>query len=302
MTTNASPARPAKRNQLNSTPRWAQTLFVAAGMFGLLHLTGASAQTIGTAPTAPASGVVADPALASDNVPEPQAQDISQLDVEAAAAIGACWDVPSRWTGKSGGKVTDVLNLIVCLGPNASWTRVFEQLAALPGRRFDRVFPLPDYVAPWRRVYHPVSLPFFSGSRCINPVTVNVNFYGDQFQDFSAREGGCNFVSSFGRVRGDGGFNHFRAWRQRGSGAWFIGASTEEFCISVFPQQGASHCIVSYNDGRNLLVGNLAAAARKGGWRFQNYRFRAYAPGSIEQLDRRRTPYDGYVNLVLIGF
>lgn len=227
--------------------------------------------------------------------------DASKLSFETRAAIGACWDQPARWTGQVSGHDTDPINIIVCLSDQLSWDQVFSKLQELPGTVFDRIWPMPDYQAPWREVFAPNSPPRFKDNHCINTVQANVNSRGEQDQDVSAREGGCHPVSLFGRGIRDGvGINHFRNWTQTASKARFIAASTEEFCVADYIKP--NHCVVSYNGGRDRLVANFEQAAQRGQWPFASVAFKAMEDGSITQHDGRSVPYDGYVRLVLIGF
>lgn len=208
-----------------------------------------------------------------------------------AAAARSCWSAPRRWLLQAGGKDSDVVNLVICLNHGVTWSEVFSALEKLPGRKVVRRFA-PDYLAPWRRVLHPVKVSDLLGKHCINPVNGNIDARGPRAQDFSAREGGCKtlFVK---------GTDHFRVWQQRPSMALFVAASTERVCRSgVKP----THCVISYDQGRELLFRNLAVAATKAHLRFSGgvYTFQS-GGGRLKQADGSWTHYDGRARVVTLS-
>jgi hypothetical protein len=78
-------------------------------------------------------------------------------------------------------------------------------------------------------------------------------------QNLSAREGGLDTLT-------DSNIDHFRAWQQQSSGAWFIAASKEDWEWKVPDVWDSYHHVTSYDEGRDKLVADIIAAADAKGW------------------------------------
>jgi hypothetical protein len=145
----------------------------------------------------------------------------------------------------------DPLNVVISARSTVSFSTLFKALLALPGRYVGST------VKPWGQVYGTTtpSNPFgWPSGYCINWLTATPGpADAARHQDSSAREGGCDptALATFG-------INHFRAWSQSG-GAWMIAASTE------YPGCGG-HCVLSYDNGRDLLVSDIQSAAQNNNW------------------------------------
>jgi hypothetical protein len=92
----------------------------------------------------------------------------------------------------------------------------------------------------------------FVNGECINPVQASVNAGSPAVtQQFAMRPLGCSPPHFFSRRQESPLQNHFRAWPQNASGAWFLAVSEEHFCPPHI-----AHCIDSngFNKGRFDLV------------------------------------------------
>lgn len=238
-------------------------------------------------------GVDEPPNMASPHLMAQQQQQSSEQlqsqDVQAAA-LRPCWNTPNRWLGQVDGKDTDALNMIVCLDHGVTWSRVFDALKDLPGRKFDRRWPWPSIRVPWREVRPPVSL---RDGHCINGVKASLDGRGWLEQGFSGREEGCGSI-----LRSQ--VNHFRVWQQQSSAALFIGVSTDSPCLRDYVKP--SHCVDSYDGGRALLYADLLKASANAGLKTNAAWFTAVpGGGSLKQADGASVRYDGKVWVVWIS-
>lgn len=246
--------------------------------------------------TSVASATTVTPGAVVGEPPEPaevaQASEAApNLDMGASEALLAtaasrlpCGQVPgNHWLGRANGSNSDPLNVIVCFR-NVTWNEVFKGLSELPGRSFDRVWPLPDVKGPWRQVYAPVDYPFFRGNHCINEVSAQYGSTTWRKQDFSARENGCGSVLWHG-------VNHFRLWQSGDSAV--LAASTEKPC-------GLKHCIVSFNSGRDLLSAQLSTVAARLRLTMASSLYDTGQRGSIRQPDGSVVSYDGKVMVIAL--
>jgi hypothetical protein len=109
-------------------------------------------------------------------------------------------------------------------------------------------------------------------------------------QQYTVREGGCTSILMTG-------VDHFRAWQQGASGAWFIAASTEEPCGPTTP----NHCVISYQAGRSELVTDILAAARNNNWQVATDDVAgAYPIGHTDQPNGNNPTYDGHVEVITL--
>ncbi len=212
---------------------------------------------------------------------------LEALSVQQYSALSSgppCGLVPgNQWLARAGGSNSDPLNMILCFR-NVTWNEVFKGLSDLPGRSFDRAWPLPDVKGPWRRVYDPVDFPLFRGNHCTNGVSAQYGTTAWRTQEFSARENGCGSVLWTG-------VNHFRLWGSGNSAV--LAVSTERPC-------GLKHCIVSFNGGRDLLAAQLSTVAARLRLNMASSLYDTGHSGSIRQPDGSNVGYDGKVMVIAL--
>jgi len=213
---------------------------------------------------------------------------------------GDPWEQPVDWFGHAtSGDHGDPINVILTATSTVSLDTLYNALHSLPGRTlYDPVSNQNKANQAWWKVQIIINkIP--TNTNCINPLTANVDDLRlpivDDYteQQFSAREGGCLAVAYEG-------VDHFRGWQQDTTGAWFIAASTENACVSVIPPY-ATHCVISYDNGRDELVSDIQSAASANHWPISVQHISEYAAGSVSQPDGSSPTYNGQVAVISLG-
>jgi hypothetical protein len=138
---------------------------------------------------------------------------------------------------------------------------------------------------------------------------------GPQAQNFSLRQGGYStefnnpVAGLFGTLTGNPALaalgnppfiNHFRVWQQPGTNADFISASYEYFTVAKPTADGLKpiyHNVVSFDDARTQLMGDLQAVANAKGWHIDTLWMRSPSGAG---LGSDNVPYDGEVAVLTI--
>jgi hypothetical protein len=125
---------------------------------------------------------------------------------------------------------------------------------------------------------------------------------GPQAQNFSLRQGG--YLTEFNNpVNPAGGLpfiNHFRVWQQPGTNADFISASYEYFTVAKQAADGFKpiyHNVVSFDDARTELLGDMQAVANAKGWHIDTLWMRSPSGAGVGSDN---VPYDGEVAVLTI--
>lgn len=207
--------------------------------------------------------------------------------------LGAYNTVPAaNWRAHfTAGDQGDVINVVLSRSSTVGMPALIAALSTLQGRNFGVTIPI---YLPWTQVYGtttPLDTGGWPAGKCINWLTANVQSSGGSpvQQQYSMREGGCSTLGLTAY-----GVDHFRAWQQSSTTAWFIAASTEHVC-------NTTHCIVSYNDGRDFLVAAIRQAAAASGWSVRTDNATPYGgAGSVTNPDGSTAPYDGHVTIITL--
>jgi hypothetical protein len=230
-----------------------------------------------------------DEASAAEGASELPASELAQMKKLSRATVGGlpCGLTPGNdWLAKNDkGDNSDPLNMVICLG-GVTWDEVFASLAGLPGRTFNRSWPFPDVKGPWREVYAPPDIPLFRDSHCINAVTAQYGSSVMRAQDFSARENGCGSLWWTG-------VNHLRLWKSGDSAV--LAVSTERPC-----RFGTTHCVVSFDHGRDVLANQLATVAENLHLTMVTSLYDTGHTGSIQVPDGSQVSYDGKVQVIAL--
>ena len=209
---------------------------------------------------------------------------------------------PPEWfahANSNGSDHGDPINVVLAAGSTRSMAGVISALSALPGRTWTENGKQVQH--PWTEVSagNAFQIAGCVGTGvtvcniCMNILYANPNGGTRVQQDDSVREGGCDQNALFN----DSGIDHFRAWRQASTGAWFIAASTEHYCL---PPSGPTHCVISYDTGQSELVADLQTVASNNGWTFNETDLPAYKSGSTSQPDGSNPQYSGIVKVVTL--
>jgi len=175
------------------------------------------------------------------------------VDSETAALQPQCrppdYLQPPDWNAHKGDAL-DPLNLIIS-GNSDTTIDEFKEMLNQGDPSWEEVFPGDAIV----------------NGECINAVEASVNAGSPAVdQQFAMRPEGCSPRRLFHIKEGGLLQDHFRAWPQNASGAWFLAVSEEHFCPFTFPPR-AAHCIDSdgFNKGRFDLVNQIVDIATQRG-------------------------------------
>ena len=211
--------------------------------------------------------------------------------------INPGWVTPTDWNAVSPrgsshpGK--DPFNIIISGNSNVTLPQLESGLESVPhptggpppsGGRFPMVF-----------LWQPVATGTNLLTAGTGPEYANVQPRGQGRpvqQQLSMRVGGYKTELS-------DNINHFRLYRQQGTGAYFIAASEESFSFNFggsFPWIHPYHDVVSFNQGRDDLLNDIKTAAKMQGWNVDVQAIPAEKPGT----GSNGVHYDGVTYVVTL--